>query len=159
VDLDPDVLNTLPRVDVAMLADSVQAISGKLYILGGGWDTLFVSKFPARHPSLGIGIRFRVPWSFHADRFDVSIDLVDEDGNSVFGDRRVSQQIPVRRPDHLPSGSEISVVRAFTFNSLPLAKPGGFAFRVLVDDEEVTRLRFWVRERRPRRVPDDDQSD
>ncbi|MDH3500704.1 MAG: hypothetical protein OEM97_11310, partial [Acidimicrobiia bacterium] len=136
-------------------ADSVQAIAGKLYILGGGWDTLFVGKFPARHPSLGIGIRFRVPWSFQADRFKVAIDLVDEDGKSIFGDRKIAQVIPVRRPEHLPSGSDISVVRAFTFNSLPLARAGGFAFRVLVEDEEVSRLRFWVRERRARPVPDE----
>ena len=154
MDISPDALDTLPRVDVALLADSVQAIAGKLYVLGGGWDTLYVAKFPARHPSLGIGIRFRVPWSFQAERFSVSIDLIDEDGKSLFGERRVTQAIPVRRPQHLPSGSDVSVVRAFTFNSLPLPRAGGFAFRVLVDDAEVSRLRFWVRERRPRPVPD-----
>ncbi len=149
MELDPDaVVETLPQVDVAILADAVQAIAGKLYILGGGWDTLFVGRFPARHPSLGIALRMRVPWAFHEDRFKVTVDLVDEDGKSVFGDRQVSQVIPVRRPDHLPSGSDISVVRAFTFNSLPLARPGGFAFRILVDDQEVSRLRFWVRQRR-----------
>ena len=134
MELDPDaVVETLPQVDVAILADAVQAIAGKLYILGGGWDTLFVGRFPARHPSLGIALRMRVPWAFHEDRFKVTVDLVDEDGKSVFGDRQ---------------GSDISVVRAFTFNSLPLARPGGFAFRILVDDQEVSRLRFWVRQRR-----------
>ncbi len=155
MELEPDVLDTLPRVDVALLADSVQAIAGKLYILGGGWDTLFVGKFPARHPSLGLGMRFRVPWAYQEPQFRVSVDLVDEDGRSIFGDRKISQTIPVRRPDHLPSGSEISVVRAFTFNSLPLTRAGGLAFRILVEDEEVSRLRFWVRERRPRRVADE----
>jgi hypothetical protein len=59
MDLAPDSLG--PTVDVALLADAVQAVRGKLFILGGGWDTLWVRSFPARHPSLAIGLRLRVP--------------------------------------------------------------------------------------------------
>jgi hypothetical protein len=147
VEFEPDDLEPIPRLDFALLADAVQAVGGKLYVIGGGWDTLFVSRFPARHPSMGIGMRLRVPWSFHGDRFTVSVDLVDEDGVSVFGEKRLSQTMGVRRPPHLPSGSDVSIVRAFTFNSLPLTRPGGYAFPILVDDNEVSRLRFWVRQR------------
>ena len=73
-----------PSVEFAMVADAVQAVGGKLYVLGGGWDLLWVSSFPARHPSMGIGIRIRVPWS-NIEQFSLSVDLVDEDGNSLFG--------------------------------------------------------------------------
>ena len=38
-----------PSVDFAILADAAQAIAGKLFLLGGGWDTLRVGGFPARH--------------------------------------------------------------------------------------------------------------
>ena len=61
-----------PGVDVALLADAVQAVRGKLFILGGGWDTLWVQRFPARHPSLAIGLRLRVPVSWASDSLKIS---------------------------------------------------------------------------------------
>ena len=40
-----------------MLADSAQAVAGKLYILGGGWSMTG----PAATPS-ALAIKFEVPW-------------------------------------------------------------------------------------------------
>lgn len=141
-------LDPLPQVEFAMLADAVQAVGGKLFVLGGGWDTLWVRQFPARHPTLGIGIRLRIPWSFAEEKFVLAVDLVDEDGKSLFQGRKLAQPIRFRRPPGLPVGGDVGLVRAFTFSNLPLVKPGGYAFRILVDDQEVSRLRFWARTRR-----------
>ena len=129
-----------------MVADAVQAVGGKLYVLGGGWDLLWVSSFPARHPSMGIGIRIRVPWS-NIEQFSLSVDLVDEDGNSLFGGKRFSQRIKVTRRAGRPAGSDTGVTRAFTFNNLVFPKPGGYAFPIFVGDAEVSRIRFRVQKR------------
>ena len=139
-------LSPVPQVEFAMVADAVQAVAGKLYVIGGGWDTLFVRGFPARHPTMGIGMRIRVPWS-DIEEFSLSVDLVDEDGNSLFQGRTLSQRIKIIRSPAMPAGSDMGVVRAFTFNSLAFKKEGGYAFRILVDDEEVSRLRFRLRQR------------
>lgn len=147
IELDPEALQPLPQVEFAMLADGVQAVAGKLYVIGGGWDTLFVRSFPARHPTLGIGIRLRIPWSWSGDSFTLSVDLVDEDGRDLFQGRKLSQLIRFRRPVDLPVGADVGLVRAFTFSNLPLTRPGGYAFRILVDDQEVSRLRFWAKHR------------
>ena len=77
----PDSLG--PSVDVALLADAVQAVRGKLFILGGGWDTLWVHKFPARHASLAIGLRLRVPVSWASEELKLSVELQDADGHPV----------------------------------------------------------------------------
>ena len=137
-----------------MVADAVQAVGGKLYVLGGGWDTLWVSSFPARHPSIGIGMRIRVPWS-HIDEFLLSVDLVDEDGKSLFGGKRFSQRIKVTRRAGRPAGSDTGITRAFTFNNLVFPKPGGYAFPILVESSEVFRIQFRVQKRsgRPRTAP------
>ena len=137
-----------------MVADAVQAMGGKLYVLGGGWDMLWVGSFPARHPSMGIGLRIRVPWS-HIDEFELSVDLVDEDGKSLFGGKRFSQRIKVTRRFGRPAGSDIGVTRAFTFNNLLFPRPGGYAFPIFVSGTEVARVRFRVEKRagRPRQVP------
>ena len=78
MDRAPDSIG--PTIDVALLADAVQAVRGKLFVLGGGWDTLWVRSFPARHPSMAIGLRLRVPSSWRADVLDLSVDLQDADG-------------------------------------------------------------------------------
>lgn len=145
-------LDPTPRVEFAIVADAVQAVGGKLYVLGGGWDMLWVGSFPARHPSMGIGIRIRVPWS-QIEEFTMSVDLVDEDGRSLFGGKRFSQKIKVTRRLGRPAGSDTGVTRAFTFNNLLFPKPGGYAFPIFVGSVEVARIRFRVDKRtaRPRR--------
>jgi hypothetical protein len=138
-----------PSIDFAVLADAAQAIGGKLYLLGGGWDTLRVAGFPARHHTMAIGMRIRVPWTWTGRRTSLSIDLQDEDGHSLFERGRLVHLFEVGRPQNVPEGSDIGLVRAFTFNNVPLPKPGGYAFAIAVNDVEVERLRFMVRERPP----------
>ena len=144
--LESPELNPAPQVEFAFIADAVQAVAGKLYVIGGGWDTLFVRSFPARHPTMGIGVRVRVPWS-DVDEFSLSVDLVDEDGTSLFKGRTLTQRIKVVRAIGMPVGGDMGVVRAFTFNNLTFPKSGGYSFRLLVDDVEVSRLRFRLRQR------------
>lgn len=135
-----------PEVEVAILADAVQAVAGKLYVLGGGWDTLFASRFPARHPSLGIGVRVRVPWNQVDQDFTLSVDLVDEDGHSVFGDKTISQPFKAGRPKGVPDGIDVGVVRALTINGLVFPHEGGYSFVVSIDGVEAQRISFRVRE-------------
>lgn len=139
----PDSLG--PSVDVALLADSVQAVRGKLFILGGGWDTLWVRSFPARHPSLAIGLRLRIPTSWGGDAIRLAVELQDADGSPVFP-QPLTQQI------RIPSGSDpettdLGLVRSFTFNNLVFAREGSYSFVISVDNEPVSRLRFRVRAR------------
>ncbi len=136
-----------PSVEFAILADAVQAAAGKLYVLGGGWDTLFVAGFPARHHSLGIAVRVRVPWTWADRTISMTVDLQDEDGTSLFERGPLTHVFSVRRPPGLPDGSDIGLVRAFTFNNLPLPHAGGYSFRIGIEGVERDRLRFTARER------------
>lgn len=133
-----------PSVDVALLADAVQASQGKLFILGGGWDVLTVRSLPARHPSMGIGLRVRVPWGWPGDSVRLDVELQDEDGKSVLPSS-LSAPVPVRRPDHLPEGQDLTVVRALTFTNLVFRSEGGYSFVISIDGEVKERLRFLVR--------------
>jgi hypothetical protein len=143
VDTPPDSLG--PTVDVALLADAVQAIRGKLFILGGGWDTLWVRQFPARHPSLAIGLRLRIPTSWHSDEVQISVELQDADGKSMFP-RPLSQSISLPRTTD-PQTTDIGLVRSFTFNNLVFGRGGSYSFVISVNDDPVSRLRFSVRSR------------
>ncbi len=136
-----------PSVDVALLADAVQASQGKLFVLGGGWDVLTVRSLPARHPSMGIGLRVRVPWGWPGEGARLEVELQDEDGKSVLPGS-LSAQVPVRRPDHLPEGSDLTVVRALTFTNVIFRHEGAYSFVISIDGQVKERLRFMVRIRR-----------
>lgn len=152
MDSPPDSLG--PSVDVALLADAVQAVRGKLFILGGGWDTLWVRQFPARHPSLAIGLRLRVPVSWAREEIGLSVELQDADGQPLLP-KPLSHQIklPTSRSQP-PNATDFGLVRSFTFNNLVFRSEGPYSFVISVDDEPVSRLRFSVRERPQRRPPE-----
>ncbi len=139
-----DLLN--PSIDFAILCDAVQAAGGKLHLVGGGWDNLFVAKFPARHHTLGIGLRIRIPWGSLDENVQVHVDLIDEDGQSILPAGPLRHRIRARRNPALEEGSDVGVVRAFTFNNLEFPKAGPYAF-VLTMADSVHRLGFNVRPR------------
>ncbi|MGD2100884.1 MAG: hypothetical protein PVG83_01490 [Acidimicrobiia bacterium] len=146
MDTPPDGLG--PSVDVALLADSIQAVRGKLFVLGGGWDTLWVSGFPARHPSLAIGLRLRVPVSWESDKLRLAVELQDADGKSLLP-APLSHEIKLpTRKLHPTTATDFGLVRSFTFNNLRFDDEGAYSFVISVDDEPVSRLRFSVRARR-----------
>jgi len=153
VDSAPDSLG--PSVDVALLADAVQAVRGKLFILGGGWDTLWVHRFPARHPSLAIGLRLRVPVSWANETLKLSVELQDADGHPLLP-RPLSHDIKLPpQSQHAPDATDFGLIRSFTFNNLMFEREAAYSFVISVDEEPVSRLRFSVRARRPK-TPESD---
>lgn len=135
-----------PSIDVALLADAVQASGGKLFVLGGGWDVLTVRSLPARHPSIGIGLRVRVPWGWPEGTIRLEVELQDEDGKSLLPGS-VTAPVQVHRPSHLPEGQDVTLVRALTFTNVVFRTEGAFSFVISIDGEVKDRLRFLVRRR------------
>ncbi len=144
MDRAPDSIG--PTIDVALLADAVQAVRGKLFVLGGGWDTLWVRSFPARHPSMAIGLRLRVPTSWREDMLDLSVELQDADGAPLLS-KPLSHQVKLPVQRQLPSPTDFGVVRSFTFNNLLFGREGSYSFVISVDGDPLSRLRFSVRAR------------
>ncbi len=141
----PDSLG--PTVDVALLADAVQAVRGKLFVLGGGWDTLWVQGFPARHPSLAIGLRLRVPVSFQAESLNLAVELQDADGKALLPKPLAHDIRLPSDPSRFGAATDFGMVRSFTFNNLVFEGEGSYSFVISVDDSPVSRLRFSVRAR------------
>ena len=137
-----------PTIDLAMLADAVQAVQGKLNVLGGGWDTLYVSGFPARHPSLAIALRLRVPWTMTGTTVNLGVELQDADGSSMLPGGQLRHAVTVARKEGEMDRPDIGVVRSFTINNLTFAAPGDFSFVISIDDDVINRLRFAVRPRK-----------
>ena len=61
----------------AFLADSVQSVDGKLYVLGAGWNRLAAGGFPARHDRVGIGVLLTID-DGRASEHNVELSMLDE---------------------------------------------------------------------------------
>jgi hypothetical protein len=134
-----------PTLEFALLADAVQAVDGKLYVLGGGWDTLLVGHFPVRHHTLAIGLRLRVPWSSERQQVRFDVGLQDADGTSLLPDD-IHHMIDIS-PRDSANRQDFGVVRSVTFNNLTFKTAGDYSFVITLDGEVVHRLRFTVKQR------------
>jgi len=130
------------RLTAAMLADAAQVQGGKLFVLGGGFDTISARAVPVVHPSLALALVAEVePDERHRD-LEIEISLVDEDGNPL--DVRAKGRLRVGAPPNLPPGSASSVPIVSRFDSIRFPEAKGYSFVVRFDGEELARIRFRV---------------
>ena len=72
-----------PNIDFLILADRAEAVNGKLYVMGGAWETTF-----ARNTDEPVAISFAVglsvPWNATNHDYDIEIHIEDPEGQDVF---------------------------------------------------------------------------
>src|SRR5665811_2476334 len=62
-----------------ILADHVEILNNKLYLMGGGWESVTVNTLPTEH-TLAVAVSFSVPWSETNQAHDIAIDVTDQYG-------------------------------------------------------------------------------
>jgi len=125
-----------------MLADAAQVQGGKLFVLGGGFDTISARTLPIVHRSLTLAMVAEVdPEERHRD-LEISITLVDEDGQAM--DVEATGKLRVGAPPNLPPGATSIVPIVSPFHNIEFAEAKGYAFVVDFGDEELARVRFRV---------------
>ena len=127
-----------------MLADSAQVQGGKLYVLGGGFDTISSRKFPVVHRNLTLALVAEVdPDERHKD-LEIHIELIDEDGKKL--GVKAKGKLRVGAPPNLPPGSSSIVPIVSPFHNVQFQEPKGYAFVISFEDVELARVRFRVLE-------------
>ncbi|HMM41177.1 MAG TPA: hypothetical protein PKA95_04695 [Thermomicrobiales bacterium] len=129
------------QLDWVMLSDAAQIVNGKLYVLGGGWDTLVVSgPFPVSRPC-GLAIAFRMPSTGAMQRKTARIQVVDQEGASTIATADVQFQAgrPPGVDDELPQRVQLAAGLNLSF-----PKTGVYVVMVSVDGDEIGRTRFRV---------------
>lgn len=119
-----------------LLADSAQAVSGKLYILGGGWSIIGPDPTP-----FAIALKIEVPWDEANRPHRFSLALLNVDGQPVMvptpdGPRPIEIQgdLEVGRPAGLTPGTPLDSIAAFNFGPLPIPPGGRYVWRLTIDD-------------------------
>jgi len=132
------------HLTVSMLADSAQVAGGKLYVLGGAFDTINARGFPTALRSLAVVLVAEVEPGDRNRDLPITIRLLDEDGNPLGVESRGVMR--VGEPSTLPAGVSTAVPLVASFLGVRFAKPGGYVFIVSHEEQELGRIPFRVRE-------------
>jgi hypothetical protein len=117
-----------------MLADSAQAVNGKLYVLGGGWNIA-----GGGGPSAVVAL-IQVEWNETNHLHHWVFELLNSDGEPIMaagpaGEQaiRVEGDFEIGRPPGVTAGIEQPVPIAINLGPLPIG-PGGYVWRLTIDD-------------------------
>jgi hypothetical protein len=130
------------KLTSAMLADAAQVQSGKLFVLGGGFDTISVRKLPATHRSLSLAMVAEVGPDERQQDLELLVQLVDEDGAEV--GVTAKGKLRVGAPPNLPPGSPSIVPIVSPFHNVTFPEAKGYAFVISMNGTELTRVKFRV---------------
>ena len=115
-----------------LLADSAQAVNGKLYILGGGWSIT-----NAKNINMSIAVKIEVPWIEANTSHNLRLALFTEDEQPVKADDgricEVQGDFEVGRPAGLRSGTPLDVTLAVNIARLNLSPSSRYVWRCFID--------------------------
>jgi hypothetical protein len=127
-----------------MLADSAQVQGGKLFVLGGGFDTISTPTLPVVHRNLTVALVAEIePDERHRD-LEIMISLIDEDGNALGIEAKGKMRVGA--PPNLPPGSSTIVPIVSPFHNVRFEEAKGYAFVVSHEEQEMARITFRVAE-------------
>lgn len=129
-------------VGFLILTDHSEAISGKLYAMGGGWNMLRFPELP-QEMSFGIAFGLDVPWDETNQRHTLRLWTEDPDGERL-GDE-LSLDLETGRPPGLVPGQDQRVVLSITA-TIAFETSGPHAVVMSTGDDEIGRSRFYVLE-------------
>jgi hypothetical protein len=134
------------RVTSFMLADAAQDVGGKIYVLGGGWNLIFVNPangLPIRHPQITLVALLSVEWNEANETISFSVNLVNEDGASLIPEP-LSGQLTIGRPSQIPKGTDQIVPLVINFPDLSFERFGTYSFIFNVGEQEHARAPFHI---------------
>jgi len=132
----------MPKIELLMVANHVEAINGLLYISGGGWMHQHRRKVPGEDrfaPSkLGIAASVLVPWDETNIKHRLEVWVEDEDG-TVYA--RISGEFEVGRPPGLPPGADQRTVVGLNAD-LTYPRTGGYRVVGQIGQDSLTTSYF-----------------
>jgi len=134
-------------VEYLILADSAEALNGKLYLMGGGWDSMSVTDI-SRPVPMAIACGVNVPWVDTDDMHVLSLAIADQDGKEVAP--RLQASFKTGRSPDLERGQPTHVPFAIKAE-LVFPGAGTYVISATVDDnlEARRKLAFHIRTPEP----------
>ncbi len=125
-----------------LLSDYSEAVNGKLYLTGGGWNVLSLPELPHEW-SFHIGLGIDVAWHETNDPHELIVTVQDPDGIEL--GEGLTANFETGRPPGIPQGQEQRLVMSIAATAA-FTTPGPHAAVVQVNGEELGRGRFYLME-------------
>ena len=139
------VLDNRPSVEFIVVADKAEAINGKLYMMGGGWDRLWLATMPGEH-HFSVGVSVIIPWMATNSEHRLQILITDETETEVAS----AQVLFNAGTSAIMKRGEIQKVLAAFNLGVTFPKIGTYTVRAMVDDErELGRETLFYVNHRP----------
>ena len=128
------------NLDFLLVADRAEAVSGKLYLLGGGWDRITLAQFPGP-ANFDVALGVLVGYTETNERHQFALTLEDDDNRVVLGP--VDGQFELGRPAGLKPAQAQRFIVAVR-GPFPLPGPGCYHWVVTLDGRPAGRTTFWA---------------
>ncbi|OGR93610.1 MAG: hypothetical protein A2992_09560 [Elusimicrobia bacterium RIFCSPLOWO2_01_FULL_59_12] len=119
-------------LDFAFLADAADVAMGKLFVMGGAFDTIHVAGFPATHPALAVVLRLLLKPHDLDRKHQLEIQLLDADGRKIAS---APGELSVAKSPDSPSGWKQPFLLPLRFLNTPFQKAGHYSIEILINGE------------------------
>lgn len=123
-----------------LLSDKSEALNGKLYVVGGGWNLLSFPTLPQQF-GFSIGLGIDVSWNETNQRHRLQVSVENPDGERL-GDP-FALEFETGRPPGAVQGQDQRLVMSLDTEQV-FQMHGPHAVVVSVNDDEIGRSRFQV---------------
>jgi|SRR6185437_14207820 len=132
------------NVDFGILADTAEALHGKLYLMGGAFDTLWAPSVPVCCPRMSLVIRLLFTPAEEGRQHTLEVHIMDADGRRM---AKVGGPIGLGpRSPQLPSGWHQGILTVLNFADLKFENFGHYSFEILVNGSSLKSIPFRVQQ-------------
>src|ERR1700760_602279 len=115
-------------LDFALLADAADVSMGKLYVMGGAFDTIHVPAFPAMHPILAVVLRLLLGPTDLERKHTLQILLLDADAKHIAS---AQGELTAPKSQDTPQGWKQAVILPLRFFNVPFKESGHYSVEIL----------------------------
>ena len=126
------------KIEYAVLADAAQAVGGKVFILGGGWNVFRAASFPAP-VQLAVAIGLGFTSNEVGIKFPLNVSIADEAGVPIIPEMKGQVETGPTAPD-VPKTASVKIPVAININ-LSLPHPGTYGI-VVTAGSSTAQLSF-----------------
>lgn len=128
------------EADYLILADRAEAVNGKLYMVGGGWDRVGLTQIPGPADfDIAVGVLIGYNETNVVHRIEI---VLENEDNKV-----VQQPIVAQFELGKPPGMKLGQPQRFQVvvrGPFIIPEPGGYHWVVSLDGERRATTKFWV---------------
>jgi hypothetical protein len=126
------------KIEFALLADAAQAVGGKVFVLGGGWNLFRAASYPAP-----VQLAIAIGLGFSSDevgiKYPLNVVIADEAGVPVVPEMKGQVETGQPAPD-VPKTASVKIPVAININ-MSLPHPGAYGI-VVTAGSSTAQLSF-----------------